>query len=52
MRQMYNPSGPFKKALCTFATGGPIPLVVGAFAETNRELNKIAVVMHVFTVLQ
>jgi hypothetical protein len=43
MKQMYGPSGPFKKALRTFATGDPIPLLVGALGETNRERNKIVV---------
>jgi len=37
------PSGPFEKALRTFATSGPIPVVVGAFGETNKEFDKIVI---------
>jgi len=37
------PSGPFEKALRTFATGGPIPVVVGAFGEANKELDKLVI---------
>ncbi len=29
LNETNGPSGPFEKALRTFATGGPIPLVVG-----------------------
>jgi len=29
-------SGPFERALCTFLKGGPIPLIFGAFGETNK----------------
>jgi hypothetical protein len=49
LNETNGPSGPFEKALRTFATGGPIPLVVGAFGETNRELDKIVVMMYVST---
>ena len=34
------PTGPFENALRTFLTGGPIPLVFGAFGETNSDTDK------------
>jgi len=37
------PTGPFERALRTFATGGPIPVVVGAFGETNKEFDKLII---------
>jgi hypothetical protein len=35
------PSGPFEKALRSFATGGPIPIVFGAFGEVNKGCDKV-----------
>jgi hypothetical protein len=37
------PTGPFEKALHTFATGGPIPICVGAFGETNTSFDKLVI---------
>eukprot|EP00957_Ditylum_brightwellii_P058631 4447147-Ditylum_brightwellii.AAC.1 len=33
-------TGSFENALRTFRTGGPIPLVFGAFGETNSDTDK------------
>jgi len=32
--------GPFQRALRTFATGGPIPLCIGGFGETNEKFDE------------
>jgi hypothetical protein len=37
------PTGPFERALHTFATGGPIPICVGAFGETNTLFDKLII---------
>jgi hypothetical protein len=37
------PTGPFEKALHTFATGGPIPICVGAFDKLVIKLANLAV---------
>jgi hypothetical protein len=37
------PTGHFEKALHTFATGGPIPICVGAFGETNTSFDKLVI---------
>jgi hypothetical protein len=37
------PTGPFEKALLTFATGGPIPICVGVFGETNTSFDKLVI---------
>ena len=38
-----NPStpGPFENAIRSFATGGPIPLIVGGFSEVNTNVIKV-----------
>lgn len=33
--------GPFESALKSFATGGPIPVCVGAFSETNKTFDSL-----------
>jgi hypothetical protein len=35
------PVGPFSQVLRRFVTGGPIPVVIGGFAETNKEFDAI-----------
>jgi hypothetical protein len=37
------PTRPFERALHTFATGGPIPICVGAFGETNTLFDKLII---------
>ena len=33
--------GPFERALSSFTTGGPIPVVVGGFGETNKGVDEV-----------
>jgi hypothetical protein len=45
------PTRPFEKALHTFATGGPIPICVGAFGETNTSFDKLVINIRVQDIL-